>query len=125
MDGFDNLFDAALAGVNEVILRDMGISAVITSGELEGTHLTGGFDDPESISFVAGGIRLEDSSPCLFVKTADISQLRRQDTLTIGDDSFFVDRITPDDGGCCYIRLRRGSPAPQNNARMRRYDEGT
>lgn len=40
MDGFDNLFDAALAGVNEVILRDMGISAVITSGELEGTHLT-------------------------------------------------------------------------------------
>ncbi|EAA3518976.1 hypothetical protein DP353_19040 [Shigella flexneri] len=56
---------------------------------------------------------------------ADISQLRRQDTLTIGDDSFFVDRITPDDGGCCYIRLRRGSPAPQNNARMRRYDEGT
>lgn len=54
MDGFDNLFDAALAGVNEVILRDMGISAVITSGELEGTHLTGVFDDPESISLLPG-----------------------------------------------------------------------
>ncbi|MGM6923356.1 head-tail joining protein [Escherichia coli] len=122
MADFDNLFDAALVGADEVILRDMGICAVITSGALEGTRLTGVFDDPESISFVAGGIRLEDSSPSLFVKTADILQLRRQDTLTIGDDTFFVDRVTPDDGGCCYIRLRRGSP--QSNSGMRRYDEG-
>ncbi|EJQ0321513.1 phage tail protein [Escherichia coli] len=107
MADFDNPFDAAVAMADEVILCHMGITAVITSGQLEGKTLRGVFDDPEKISFVAGGVRFEDSSPSLFVKTADITGLRRLDTLEVGGDLFRVDRITQDDGGCCYIRLQR------------------
>ena len=122
MADFDNLFDAALAGANDVILRNMGVTAVITSGHLKGTGITGVFDDPENITYVAGGIRIEDTLPSLFVKSSDILRLHRNDELVIGSDSFTVDRITPDDGGCSYIRLRRKEV--QAGTRTGRYYEG-
>ncbi|ENY7063862.1 head-tail joining protein, partial [Shigella flexneri] len=107
---------------DKAIIRNMGIRAVITSGRLKGIMISGIFDDPENISLVAGGVRIEDSLPSLFVKTADILRLCRNDSLMIGRESFCVDRITPDDGGCSYIRLRReGLPG---NVRAGRYYEG-
>ncbi|GHK73507.1 hypothetical protein ECZU12_49180 [Escherichia coli] len=30
-------------------------------------------------------------------------QLRRGDTLTIGEENFWIDRISPDDGGSCHL----------------------
>ncbi|EGI13137.1 phage Head-Tail Attachment [Escherichia coli M605] len=107
MADFDNLFDGAIADADEAILRTMGIPVQITSGRLAGVTITGIYDDPENIAMVAGGIRLEDSLPSLFVRTASVSLLCRQDTLDIGGESFFVDRITPDDGGSCCVHLRR------------------
>ena len=107
MATFSNIFDAALDQADDVIIRHMGISALITTGALEGTTITGIYDDPESVTMVAGGIRLDDSTPSLFVRTADVLLLRRQDELNIGGELFSVDRITPDDGGSCHIRLRR------------------
>ena len=35
-------------------------------------------------------------------------QLRRGDTLTIGEENFWIDRISPDDGGSCQLWLGRG-----------------
>ncbi|HAP0139792.1 TPA: phage tail protein [Escherichia coli] len=122
MADLDNPFDAALAGANDVILRNMGVTAVITSGHLEGTRITGVFDDPENITYAAGVIRIEDTRPSLFVKSSDILRLHRNDELVIGSDSFTVDRITPDDGGCSYIWLRR--KAVQAGTRTERYYEG-
>ncbi|EFY4457886.1 phage tail protein [Shigella flexneri] len=122
MADFDNLFDVALDLADKAIIRNMGIRTVITSGRLKGIMISGIFDDPENISLVAGGVRIEDSLPSLFVKTADILRLCRNDSLMIGRESFCVDRITPDDGGCSYIRLRReGLPG---NVRAGRYYEG-
>ncbi|EIC4075598.1 phage tail protein [Shigella flexneri] len=122
MADFDNLFDVALDLADKAIIRNMGIRAVITSGRLKGIMISGIFDDPENISLVAGGVRIEDSLPSLFVKTADILRLCRNDSLMIGRESFCVDRITPDDGGCSYIRLwREGLPG---NVRAGRYYEG-
>ncbi|EPT4271952.1 head-tail joining protein [Shigella flexneri] len=122
MADFDNLFGVALDLADKAIIRNMGIRAVITSGRLKGIMISGVFDDPENISLVAGGVRIEDSLPSLFVKTADILRLCRNDSLMIGRESFCVDRITPDDGGCSYIRLRReGLPG---NVRAGRYYEG-
>ncbi|WP_343090742.1 head-tail joining protein, partial [Escherichia coli] len=88
MADFDNLFDVALDLADKAIIRNMGIRAVITSGRLKGIMISGVFDDPENISLVAGGVRIEDSLPSLFVKTA-------------GNDSnllivFYV-QIMPDD----------------------------
>ncbi|WP_137648868.1 head-tail joining protein [Escherichia albertii] len=107
MADFDNLFDAAIARADETIRGYMGTSATITSGEQSGAVIRGVFDDPENIG----------SSPSLFVRTDDVRQLRRGDTLTIGEENFWVDRVTPDDGGSCHLWLGRGGPPAVNRRR--------
>ncbi|WP_222149467.1 head-tail joining protein, partial [Escherichia coli] len=49
--------------------------------------------------------------------TDDVRQLRRGDTLTIGEENFWVDRVTPDDGGSCHLWLGRGGPPAVNRRR--------
>ncbi|KIU72858.1 head-tail joining protein [Bacillus thuringiensis Sbt003] len=97
MADFDNLFDAAIARADETIRGYMGTSATITSGEQSGAVIRGVFDDPENISYAGQGVRVEGSSPSLFVRTDEVRQLRRGDTLTIGEENFWVDRVSPDD----------------------------
>ena len=111
MADFDNLFDAAIARADETIRGYMGTSATMTSGEQSGAVIRGVFDDPENISYAGQGVRVEGSSPSLFVRTDDVRQLRRGDTLTIGEENFWIDRVSPDDGGSCYLWLNRGQPA--------------
>ncbi|EEQ4485564.1 head-tail joining protein, partial [Escherichia coli] len=53
----------------------------------------------------------------LFVRTDDVRQLRRGDTLTINGEMFWVDRVSPDDGGSCYLWLNRGQPPAVNRRR--------
>lgn len=113
----DNLFDAAIARADETIRGYMGTSATMTSGELSGAVIRGVFDDPENISYAGQGVRVEGSSPSLFVRTDDVRQLRRGDTLTIGEENFWVDRISPDDGGSCHLWLGRGVPPAVNRRR--------
>ncbi len=114
---FDNLFDAAIARADETIRGYMGTSATITSGEQSGAVIRGVFDDPENISYAGQGVRVEGSSPSLFVRTDDVRQLRRGDTLTISEENFWVDRVTPDDGGSCHLWLGRGGPPAVNRRR--------
>ncbi|WP_252099067.1 head-tail joining protein, partial [Escherichia coli] len=67
MADFDNLFDAAIARADETIRGYMGTSATMTSGERSGAVIRGVFDDPENISYAGQGVRVEGSSPSLFV----------------------------------------------------------
>ena len=113
----DNLFDAAIARADETIRGYMGTSATMTSGEQSGAVIRGVFDDPENISYAGQGVRVEGSSPFLFVRTDDVRQLRRGDTLTIGEENFWVDRVSPDDGGSCHLWLGRGVPPAVNRRR--------
>ncbi|EHY3061628.1 phage tail protein, partial [Escherichia coli] len=76
MADFDNLFDAAIARADETIRGYMGTSATMTSGEQSGAVIRGVFDDPENISYAGQGVRVEGSSPFLFVRTDDVRQLR-------------------------------------------------
>ncbi|MFV2374133.1 head-tail joining protein, partial [Escherichia coli] len=39
------------------------------------------------------------------------------DTLTINGETFWVDRVSPDDGGSCYLWLNRGQPPSVNRRR--------
>ena len=117
MADFDNLFDAAIACADETIRGYMGTSATMTSGEQSGAVIRGVFDDPENISYAGQGVRVEGSSPSLFVRTDDVRQLRRGDTLTIGEENFWIDRISPDDGGPCHLWLGRGVPPAVNRRR--------
>lgn len=117
MRDFQNAFDAALAGVDSTIVEVMGISAQFTSGAQRGGEVQGVFDDPESLGFASSGIRIEGSSPSLFVRTDTVRAVRRGDTLTINGETFWVDRVSPDDGGSCYLWLNRGQPPAVNRRR--------
>ncbi|STI82781.1 head-tail joining protein of prophage [Escherichia coli] len=68
----------------------MGISAQFTSGAQRGGEVQGVFDDPESLGFASSGIRIEGSSPSLFVRTDTVRAVRRGDTLTINGETFWV-----------------------------------
>ena len=117
MRDFQNAFDAALAGVDSTIVEVMGLCAQFTSGAQRGGEVQGGFDDPESLGFAGGGVRIEGSSPSLFVRTDTVRAVRRGDTLTINGEMFWVDRVSPDDGGSCYLWLNRGQPPAVNRRR--------
>jgi hypothetical protein len=111
MRDFQNAFDAALAGVDSTIVEVMGLCAQFTSGAQRGS------EDPESLGFAGGGVRIEGSSPSLFVRTDTVRAVRRGDTLTINGEMFWVDRVSPDDGGSCYLWLNRGQPPAVNRRR--------
>ncbi|EKC7217692.1 phage tail protein [Salmonella enterica] len=111
MEEFDSLFDAAMAQADDAILGVMGTAAQVTSGALTGETLSGVFDDPESVSYATGGVRVEGISPTLFVRSAMASQLKRPDTLVINGRDYWVDRIGQEDGsGSCHIWLGTGEP---------------
>ncbi|EBZ2142380.1 phage tail protein [Salmonella enterica subsp. enterica serovar Newport] len=110
MDEVGNLFDRAMRDADDTIIELMGTEAQIISGGGAGKILRGVFDETENIDYAGMGVRVEGSCPSLFVKTTLASSLRRYDALVINHESFWVDRISPDDGGCCYIWLGRGEP---------------
>lgn len=117
MADFDNLFDEAMSRADGAIRSVMGTEVKVTSGALSGITLVGVFDDPENIGYAGAGIRVEGTSPTLFVETTTIRQLQRMDTLTINGRSFWVDRIGPDDCGSCHIWLSNGSPPASQRRR--------
>ncbi|SPW71893.1 minor capsid protein [Escherichia coli] len=114
----DNGFDTAIARADETIRGHMGTSAhPLHPVSSPGAVIRGVFDDPENISYAGQGVRVEGSSPSLFVRTDDVRQLRRGDTLTIGEENFWIDRVSPDDGGSCHLWLGRGVPPAVNRRR--------
>ncbi|MCS3433699.1 head-tail joining protein [Klebsiella sp. BIGb0407] len=117
MVNFDNIFDAAISRADNTILETMASPIHITSGAMKDAVIAGVFDDPENISYPGSGIRIESTNPTLFVKTSLVSQLQRADTLTINGESFWIDRIGPDDCGSCHIFLGRGSPPASSRRR--------
>ena len=117
MAEFDNIFDAAISRADSTIRKVMGAEAYITSGVLAGSFITGVFDDPENIGYADGGVRIEGANPSLFVETSSIRHLRRMDTLTIAGEPFWVERVTPDDCGSCYVWLDRGVPPASTRRR--------
>ncbi|OVD94984.1 tail attachment protein, partial [Escherichia coli] len=94
MADFDNLFDAAIARADETIRGYMGTSATMTSGEQSGAVIRGVFDDPENISYAGQGVRVEGSSPSLFVRTDDVRQIPLCDTPSFRAEKTWADRIS-------------------------------
>ncbi len=113
----DNLFDAAISRADETIRSVMGTVAHVTSGALDGRDVSGVFEDPENIGYAGGGVRIEGTSPSLFVKSVDVCGLRRLDTLVIHAVSYWVDRVAPDDCGSRYVWLGTGIPPAGNRRR--------
>lgn len=114
MTEFDSLFDRAMAIGDNALRETMATTVNITSGRLTGMTVSGIFDDPDSITLAGGGIRLEGSLPSLFVSASIAHQLRRLDTLTLGGEAYWVDRIGPNDCGSCHLWLGKGLPPASN-----------
>ncbi|EHR6479879.1 phage tail protein [Salmonella enterica] len=118
MSQTDNLFDTGMSRADDAILGVMGTVATITSGVLAGASLTGVFDDPESVSYAAGGVRIEGVSPSIFVKSSAVLQLKRADTLEIGGQNYWVDRMGPEESnGSRVIWLGTGDPPTDTRRR--------
>ncbi|EMF8444471.1 phage tail protein [Salmonella enterica subsp. enterica serovar Muenchen] len=118
MSQTDNLFDTALSRADDAILGVMGTTVQVTSGTLAGITLTGIFDDPESVSYAAGGVRIEGVSPSFFVKSSAVRQLKRADTLVTGGQNYWVDRMGPEESsGSRVIWLGTGDPPTDTRRR--------
>ncbi|EIC5228942.1 phage tail protein [Salmonella enterica] len=118
MSQTDNLFDTGMSRADDAILGVMGTVATITSGVLAGASLTGVFDDPESVSYAAGGVRIEGVSPSIFVKSSAVRQLKRADTLEIDGQNYWVDRMGPEESsGSRVIWLGTGGPPTDTRRR--------
>lgn len=117
MSDFDNLFDAAMSQADDTILDVMGGNIQILSGDLAGKTITGVFDNPDSTGYPEAGIRVEGTTPTLFVKTALITGLKRPDTLIVNGETWWVDRVGKDDCGSCHIWLGTGSPPASTRRR--------
>ncbi|EAP8459543.1 phage tail protein [Salmonella enterica] len=118
MSQTDNLFDTALSRADDAILGVMGTTVQVTSGTLAGITLTGVFDDPESVSYAAGGVRIEGVSPSFFVKSSAVRQLKRADTLVTGGQNYWVDRMGPEESsGSRVIWLGTGDPPTDTRRR--------
>lgn len=113
MSQIDNLFDSAMSRADDAILGVMGVSVCITSGGRTYT-VTAVFDDPESVEYPTGGVRIEGGSPSIFVRTVDVPAIKRLDTVTLGEITFWVDRGGPDDNGSRHIWLGTGTPPTDN-----------
>ncbi|HEJ7174543.1 TPA: phage tail protein [Serratia marcescens] len=110
MAEFDNLFDEALYGVDSRIIDVMGREVSLFINGVS-TSVRAVFDDPESIDYAAGGnIRIDGTSPRLFMKSVSAAGLKRLNVVMIGTEPYWVDRISPDDTGSCYIYLGTGEP---------------
>lgn len=111
MDPFENLFDEALYGADSIIIDRMGKTALITvPGEALPREVRGVFDDPENIVGVPGGGQVDDVSPSLFVRSADVTGVAKNMRVEVNAEVFWIRHITPDDTGSRTLFLVRGEP---------------
>ena len=110
-EAFDNLFDEALCGADDVILDTMGSPSIHIEINSEMKPILAVFDEPAadvSLRHKAGEI--QDVAPSLFVKTALVQGVKKRAPVQVGVSSFWVVKVGPDDGGTCTITLARGEP---------------
>lgn len=117
MADFDNIFDAAITRADDVIVDAMGTPARVMTGSLKGKTIVGVFDDPDSTGYPVSGVRVEGTSPTLFVKSAEVVGVRRSDSLTINGHTYWIDRVGADDLGSCHLWLGTGAPPMSNRRR--------
>ena len=108
---FENIFDRALSGADEKIIDRMGVTARISvRGESVPRTLRGVFDEAENVVLPPGGGRIDDVSPSLFVRTADVAGVHEKARVEVNGEVFWVERLTPDDTGSRTLILVRGEP---------------
>lgn len=110
-DAFDNLFDEALCGADDVILDTMGSPLIYIEINSEMKPILAVFDEPTadvSLRHKAGEI--QDVAPSLFLKTALVQGVKKRAPVRVEGSSFWVVKVGPDDGGTCTITLARGEP---------------
>lgn len=115
MTAFENLFDNAISRADDAILGVMGVEAFINDRP---EPICGVFDDPASAIPVPGsGAVIEDFSPTLFVKSADVACIRRRDRVRVRGIIYWVTRMGADEGGSRILYLSAGDPPADRGSR--------
>ncbi|MCW5003531.1 head-tail joining protein [Enterobacter roggenkampii] len=111
MTNFENIFDRALSDADERIIDRMGVTALISVREEPVPRpVRGVFDEPENVVLPPGGGRIEDVSPSLFVRSADVTGVHEKARVNVNGEIFWIERLTPDDNGSRMLILVRGEP---------------
>lgn len=106
---FDNLFDEAMFAADNEIIDAMGVDAVI---EIDGikTPVRGVFDNPDATAKFKTGGRVQTTAPTFFVKSHSVDGIKEKNLVVIGDESYWVEKIEPDDTGSRVLTLGTGRP---------------
>lgn len=104
----DSLFNAAMAAADAAISDTMA-TVITLFPQQRPTPVRAVVTTQEEAGYATEGqIRLYHSTPVLFVRSADITGLKRNDPLRIDGRDYTVDRLGPDDNGYRHVYLRQG-----------------
>lgn len=106
---FDNLFDEAMFAADNEIIDATGIDALITIGGII-TPIRGVFDNPDATAEFKTGGRVQTTAPTLFVKSLHVEGIKEKDAVVIKGESYWVEKIGPDDTGSRVLILSTGKP---------------
>ncbi|MBF0035805.1 hypothetical protein HAX39_24965, partial [Citrobacter freundii] len=109
-------FNALMQDVDDILLSTFNVSngddesacATLWPGESRSKKIQGVFDGPDATVKLKTGGRIQSTAPTLFVKLHDIGELKEKDELLILGDSYWVEKIGPDDNGSCTLTLGHG-----------------
>lgn len=108
MDGYENLFDAALSDADERIIGVMGVTVTPLNPNVKPFRAV--FDHPAADTTLPNGAaRIQDTAPTLFAKTPFFTGLTEGDGVHVNGEDFRVVKIGPDDTGSCVVTLSQGS----------------
>ncbi|AYN26413.1 hypothetical protein D8682_05005 [Buttiauxella sp. 3AFRM03] len=106
---FDNLFDEAMFAADNEIIDAMGVNAVIDINGIK-TPVRGVFDNPDATATFKTGGRVQTTAPTLFVKSHSVDGVKEKDLVVIDGESYWVEKIGPDDTGSRVLTLGTGKP---------------
>jgi hypothetical protein len=106
---FDNLFDEAMFAADNEIIDAMGANAVIDINGIK-TPVRGVFDNPDATAEFKTGGRVQTTAPTLFVKSQSIIGIKEKNLVVINSESYWVEKIGPDDTGSRVLILSTGKP---------------
>ncbi|AYN30195.1 hypothetical protein D8682_26380 [Buttiauxella sp. 3AFRM03] len=106
---FDNLFDEAMFAADNEIIDAMGANAVIDINGIK-TPVRGVFDNPDATATFKTGGRLKATAPTFFVKSQHVVGIKERDEVVIKGESYWVEKIEPDDTGSRVLTLGTGKP---------------
>ena len=93
---------------NDVFFKDIATSAVFAHGAVVAT-INGIFDNEFTAVRIIGGVEIEAGQPQYTSPSADVATAVHNDTLVIGDVTYYIKGIEPDGTGLTTLILSKSN----------------